>query len=185
MFVRDGGTLFHYVFLLHRRDVRKRLCLCSRRCSNWTTDAPRNHFLYVPPHWCLNSILGQPFHLFIKEIIMVCQLIKQRFSQQAAGLMIRSKDDDVKNKPICGSRCQRLSHQLKQVHRTLDALLRFWYLLSMNANMKRYWALHGLAGSSTGSGPHKTAVCWTAGFQEFRSADYIFLHFIWVLELYK
>lgn len=28
--------------------------------------------------------------------------------------MIRSKDDDTKNKPICGSRCQRLSHQLKQ-----------------------------------------------------------------------
>lgn len=32
----------------------------------------------------------------------------------AAGLMIRSKDDDTKNRPTCGSRCQRLSHQLKQ-----------------------------------------------------------------------
>ncbi|KAF4094861.1 synaptic vesicle glycoprotein 2B isoform X1 [Onychostoma macrolepis] len=32
----------------------------------------------------------------------------------AAGLMIRSKDDEVKNRPTSGSRCQRLSHQLKQ-----------------------------------------------------------------------
>ncbi len=134
-YARGGGTLFLYVFLFHRPDVRQRLCLCSRRCSNWTTDAPQNHFLYVPPHWCLHSILDQPFHLLINEMIMVCQLIKQSFSQQAAGLMIRSKDDDTKNRPACGSRCQRLSHQLKQV----DALLRFWYLLSINANVKRSW----------------------------------------------
>ncbi|XP_042609454.1 synaptic vesicle glycoprotein 2B isoform X1 [Cyprinus carpio] len=32
----------------------------------------------------------------------------------AAGLMIRSKDDGVKNRPTSSSRCQRLSQQLKQ-----------------------------------------------------------------------
>ncbi|XP_073687842.1 synaptic vesicle glycoprotein 2B [Garra rufa] len=32
----------------------------------------------------------------------------------AQGLVIRSKDDEEKNRPISGSRCQRFSHQLKQ-----------------------------------------------------------------------
>lgn len=55
------------------------------------------------------------------------------------------------------------------------------FLEAINANMKSYPALYGPAGSFTGSGPHETAVCWNVGFQKSCSADYIFLHFIWVL----
>lgn len=60
----------------------------------------------------------------------------------------------------------------------------FWYITeiffsafleAINADMK---SLYGPAGSSTGSGPHETAVCWNVGFQKSCSADYIILHII-------